>query len=101
MSEVTVRVQYFGLARNLAGKPREEISLSHDASVREMLTCLIDKYGDGFRAALMTGDWRLRRYARIVLDNRDIRETNGLDTRIGSNSDASIIVMIDPIIGGC
>ncbi len=100
MSEVKVRIQYSGLARNLAGKQSEEISLSEGASVREMLGCLVERYGADFRAALLTSDWRLRRYARIMLGDTNIDEASGLDTKLMTDSDASIIVMIDQIIGG-
>ena len=95
-----IKVLYYGLVQNVVGKREEQLDIGNGASVNDLLKSLLDKYGEGFRDSLMDTRGELRFTTRILLDGRDINDLKGLETRLGENTEASIVVMVHPIAGG-
>ena len=95
-----VKVTYYGLIRNVVDNQEEEYQLSDGAIIRELLQLLVERYGEGFRANILTPDWQLPPTAIMHLNGRDINEIDGLDTGLDDNSELSIIVIPHVIRGG-
>ncbi len=95
-----VKVAYYGLIRNMPGSREEEISLSGEATVRELLHLLAKKYGDEFRASILTPDWQLQPLAMIHLNDCNINEIDGLNTKLEDGSQLSVTVITYAISGG-
>ena len=97
---VTVKISYYGLIKNVVDKAEDENYLSGDATVKELLHSLVQKYGDGFRSMVLTSDWELHPIAIIYLNGRDINEIEGLNSKLEDNSELSITVMPYEVYGG-
>ncbi len=95
-----VKVIYYGLIKNVVDRQEDETYLSGEATVRELLDSLIQKYGDGFRSAVLTPDWQLLPISVIQLNGRDISEIDGLNTKLEDNSELSITVLAYAASGG-
>lgn len=95
-----VKVTYYGLIQSMVDKPEDEHNLSGDATVRELLRSLVQRYGDNFRSMILTPDWQLLSSTIIYLNGCDINEIDGLNTKLEDNSDLSITVIKYAIGGG-
>ena len=96
-----LKIHYYGLIWNIVSKEEEEvIHLSDDTTVRDLLHSLVQRYGDGFRSMIVTPEWELLNITMIHLNDRDINELDGLNTKLDNNSELSITVLPYEIIGG-
>ena len=95
-----VKIHYYGLIRNIVDKEEVEVHLSDDDTVRDLLHSLVQSYGDGFRSMVLTPEWELLHIAMIHVNDRDINELDGLNTKLEGNSELSITVLAYEVIGG-
>ncbi len=95
-----VKVNYYGLIRNIVDNREDESYSSDDGTVGEMLQSLVQKYGDEFRSMLLTPDWEPLLTTAIHLNGRDINEIDGLNTRLEDNNELSITVLAYATSGG-
>ncbi len=96
----TVKVIHLGLMRNVVDKQEEEVNLSPETTVRELLHLLIQRHGNKFKSKVLTADWQLRPLTTIEVNNRNINEIEGLNTRLGNNSIVYIVAIVQPAMGG-
>ncbi len=89
---VTVRIPT--PLRSLTGGA-DEVKLEA-TSVRALIDSLEDKHG-GFKAQLLDGEGKLRRFVNVYLNDEDIRFREGLDTALGDND---VVAIIPAIAGG-
>ena len=95
-----IRVSYLGLVRNVVGDGEESVWAAPETTVRDLLEQLSAKHGDVFRQSLYRRDGRLRTFAQVCVDDRDIDDLQGLDTTVGAGDDVSIVVGVYPAEGG-
>ena len=96
-----VKVSYYGLILpEVSGNHEEEVPVSGEATIRDLLHLLVEKYGEGFKESLFTPDRQLQTAALIHLDGRDINELDGLDTRLRDKSKLSIMLIAYMVTGG-
>ncbi len=98
-----VRVKYSRLVRGGSSTVHnfeEEVCLLGTATVRKLLETLTNKYGSGFKDALVTPEWQLLSPTLLTLNGRDIRTIGGLDAELKDNSQVSITVLFVPVGGG-
>ena len=88
------------MLQKVSGGQEEEVCLSGEATVRDLLTILAEKHGDEFRESILTSDGQLHPVTRVFVNNFEINEFNSLDTRLGDDSELSITVMPGTICGG-
>lgn len=100
MGETTVNVQYLGLLRNTVGCAEEDVVVPSDACVEDLLNMLKEKHGDQFTSVVFRSDGRLRALTQVIVEGLDIRDGEGLGTRIKGGDKVSVIVGIYPISGG-
>ena len=96
----TVRVRYFGLARNAVGRDEEDLQLPRGSSVRDLMTHLASKNGDGFRASVMTTDGRLRYTSQVLIGDTAVQDLNGMDTPLVEGTPVTIMIIVYPTDGG-
>ena len=94
-----VKVRYLGLVQNAIGVKEEDITVPNGASVGELLRALLVKHGDGFRYSVLRTDGALRPPARVLVDGLDIKDLDGLDTKV-TEKGVAIVVIVDPLEGG-
>ena len=95
-----VKVIYYGLIQSVVKKREEEIELPFDVTVAQLIAFLVERYGEEFQSSIYSPEGEVRYTARILLDGQDVRETQGLDTKIKGKKEASILVMVPPMAGG-
>lgn len=100
MAQLTVSIQYLGLLRNTVGRAEEEISVPQGALVEDVMKLLGEKHGEQFTSVVFRSDGRLRALTQVVVDGNDIRDGEGLKTKLKGGDKISVIVGIYPISGG-
>ena len=96
-----VQVSYIGIIlQKVSGEQEEEVSLSGEATVRDLLKILVEKHGNEFRESILTSDGQLKTAAIVQYDGSDINEIDGLDTKLGDNSELSIMLIAYMVTGG-
>jgi molybdopterin converting factor small subunit len=99
-SQITVRVSYFGPVREVMQISEDLVTLAAGAKVRDLVAALIARRGDGFREALFFGDGEPQPTVTLLLDGRDVRHRQGLDTPIEGDGVAQVVVLPPPLGGG-
>jgi len=87
-----VTVKYFATIRSLAGEPERRVD-SRPGDLRELLTQLAERYGRLFRRTVFDGD-ALYGEIIILVNGRNVRHLQGLDTPLGEDDEVSIFPMI-------
>ena len=95
-----VKIIYYGLIRNMPSSQEEEIALSGEATVKDLLHLLVERHGDEFRASILTSDWQLQPTTIIQLSGCNISEIDGINTKLEDNAELSITAMSYMISGG-
>ncbi|CBS90949.1 MoaD/ThiS family protein [Azospirillum lipoferum] len=90
-----MRVSYFALLRNATKTSKEEWT-QPAATVRDLMRDLVAKYGPEFARWVMK-DGELAGFSIILVDGRDVRSLQGLDTPLTLESD---IFIFPPLAGG-
>lgn len=98
--ETSVHVSYLGLVRNVIGCREEEIEVTPGTTVGELLEKLVEKHGDPFRVSVLKGGGELRSIALLCVNDRDIAELQGFETRLESGEKISVVVGVYPPQGG-
>ena len=96
----SVRVRYIGLVQNILGNRQEDLPIGADTTVRKLLLLLAEKHGVHFRNSVMRTSGELRPSVTIHIDNHNIKELNGLDTLLTSDSEVTLIITGHPDPGG-
>ncbi|HYH21859.1 MAG TPA: MoaD/ThiS family protein [Azospirillum sp.] len=90
-----MQISYFALLRNATKKSREEWTRPAPA-VRDLMRDLVAEYGPDFARWVMK-DGELASFAIILVDGRDVRGLQGLDTPLTPESD---VFIFPPLAGG-
>jgi len=93
---VKVKVRFFTVLREMAGKREEELTVRENTKVREVLDLLSKTYGDEFSDYLFEGE-ELRDYIQILLNGINIMTLDGLETRLREDS---VLAIVPPVGGG-
>lgn len=100
MNTIGVKVQYFGLVRNTVGLEEEQITVPEGSCVEDALNVLCERHGEQFRSVILRSNGTLRTLAVVTLNDKNIRDVDGLKTRLESNAELSLSIGVLPIIGG-
>ena len=95
-----VSVSYLGLVRNVIGCREEEVEVAPGITVGELLARLIDKHGDPFRLSVFRSAKELRATTLICVNDCDIAQLQGFETRLERGEKLSVVVGVYPPEGG-
>jgi MoaD family protein len=90
-----MKLEYFATLREVTKKREEDWTLPAP-TLRVLLEAVIARYGNRF-ACWITKDGELGGLAVILVDGRDCRSLQGMDTPLASNS---VISIFPPLAGG-
>ena len=82
--------------RELTGKKYDIIDFDREVSVYEVLNYVSSIYGESFKRMLFDRGGNLEEDVKILLDSRDIRGLEGIETKVRKDS----VISIFPPIGG-
>lgn len=96
-----VKVSYYGLMfKTILNDLEEECQLPDGATVKDLLELLVARHGDEFRDLFLTPEWQLIPDTTVLVNECNINEGAGLETKLKDNSEISITVMMYTIDGG-
>jgi molybdopterin converting factor small subunit len=95
-----VHVSYLGLVRNVISCREEEVEVGPGTTVRDLLTLLSEKHGDPFRASVFKSGGELRATALVCVNDCDIAQLEGFDTKLQCGERLSVVVGVYPPEGG-
>ena len=95
-----LRISYLGLVRNVIGRSEEDLDVLADTTVGQLLGLLIEEHGPPFKQSVLKQSGELRAMAQVCVNDRDIDDLQGLDTRLGEGEQVSIVVGVYPPEGG-
>jgi len=89
-------IRYFAFLRDITRKSEQ---LWNDPAERlgDLLAALSKKYGTGFRCWVLEEDGQLSHHSIVLVNGRDARDLNGLDTVLHPGD---IIAIFPPVAGG-
>ena len=92
-----VKVKFFALVRELTGKREEVVDLDDQATVRTLLSKLVEEYGAKFHDYIFDpASKEPRGHLQFLMDGRNIALMPGLDTVLKEGASLAIL----PPVGG-
>ena len=95
-----IKVQYLGLLSSTLGCGEEELTLESGASVQDCFKLLSEKYGEQFTSVMFRSGGKLRPMTRVLVNDEDIRDGEGVNTKLDGHPEMSLTVGIYPSSGG-
>lgn len=89
-------IRYFAFLRDITRKS-EQLWPEPAGRLADLLHALSNKYGPGFRYWVLENDGQLSHHSIILVNGRDARDLNGLDTALKPDD---IIAIFPPVAGG-
>jgi molybdopterin synthase sulfur carrier subunit len=89
-------VRLYSTLRDHAGGSAVEVSVPDQATVRDVLTRLVD-LRPGLAGHVLDGDGQVPQYVGVFVDGRDIRHLRGLDTPVRVENE---VYIFPPTAGG-
>jgi molybdopterin converting factor small subunit len=97
---VKIKVQYLGLLSSTLRCSEEELTLESGTSVQDCFNLLTKKYGDQFTSVMFRSSGKLRPMTRVLVNDEDIRDGEGVNTKLDGHLEMSLTVGIYPSSGG-
>jgi len=98
-----VKVNFYGLIKDVVDKRSDEVELPAGASVEDLLQLLVRQHGERFRNRVLTKEGQLQRSVKLVVNNEQIDPAR-LDFSLTSNRDSSsaevTVLIFPPVFGG-
>lgn len=94
-----ISVKFLGTAKTETRVGRDQVTLPADATVRDVIQAMRDRYGVRLERAILTSDGRVLPHARIYLGDTDADDLAGLDTPVWG-IDEVVLLSLTPLSGG-
>lgn len=98
--EARIHVSYLGLVRNVIGCREEDLEVASGTTVGELLAMPAEKHGDPFRLSVLKGSGELRSMALVCVNDCDITQFEGFETKLRNGEKISVVVGVYPPEGG-
>ncbi|KKL66455.1 hypothetical protein LCGC14_2144810 [marine sediment metagenome] len=92
-----VKISFLSLLTDITEVEETILSIDDESVIRDILEQLATKFGSKFEEMIYKTSKDLSQYVLITINGRDIRQFNGLDTKIQINDE---IALIPAIAGG-
>ncbi|KKM24463.1 hypothetical protein LCGC14_1604710 [marine sediment metagenome] len=92
-----VKISFLSLLTDITEVEEITLSIDDESVIRDILEQLATKFGSKFEEMIYKTSKDLSQYVLITINGRDIRQFNGLDTKIQINDE---IALIPAIAGG-
>jgi MoaD family protein len=94
---VIVKVRYYAMLSDAAGKREEDIELPEGSTILDLVHNLIDKYGQKLRDYIYDEKGQLLNYMKFIVNEVNILNLEGFDTSL---VEGDLVQVIPPIGGG-
>ena len=75
----------------------KNIKIDDFQDINTLIEFLCEKYDESFKEVLFDENGNLRDYQKVMINGKDIRDINGLDTPL---KDGDQIIMFQTVVGG-
>lgn len=97
----TIKITYVGYLSQVLGRKGEEVSVAAGATVSDLLGQLGQKHGEAFNSLVFIENGRLLEpWTRVLLDEKDIRELESLETKLRPGIEVCIMGLFEIPAGG-
>jgi MoaD family protein len=95
---ITVNVRTILALKKILGKGEGELSVPEGTTLRELLTMLVDRYGDELASRLFEPKTKtVLPYIRLMVNGRDIAFLDRMETVLRHGDD---VLILPPVSGG-
>jgi MoaD family protein len=95
---VKIKVEYIGHIRNILGSGREEeVEVTEDAAIADLLMVLSEKYGEAFRKAVYEkGCGDVKSNFMVTVNGYLLNQLNGVETKLNDGDHVALM----PVVSG-
>ena len=95
---ITVKVRTILAIKKLLGKGEIELSVPEKSTLQELVTTLVNNFGDDLASLLLESETRnVLPHIRLMVNGRDIAFLNGMDTVLQPGDE---VLILPPVSGG-
>jgi molybdopterin synthase sulfur carrier subunit len=95
---ITVKVRTILAIKKILGKGEIELSVPEKSTLRELVTKLVNNFGDELASLLLESETRkVLPHIRLMVNGRDIAFLNGMDTVLQPGDE---VLILPPVSGG-
>ena len=95
---IIVKVRTILTLKTIMGSGETEISVPEEATLRQLITTLVDRWGDELASYLYEPNTKsLRPYIRLMVNGRDIAFLQGMETVLRNGDE---VLVLPPVSGG-
>jgi MoaD family protein len=93
---IKVKVRFFAGLTVLVGKDEVELEFKKPATIVDLLSLLVKRYGFGFKDYIYDKDGKVRSVLQFLVNGTSINVFEGFETKLRSGD----VVAIIPVVGG-
>jgi molybdopterin synthase sulfur carrier subunit len=95
---ITVKVRTILAIKKILGKGEIELSVPEKSTLQELVTKLVNNFGDELASLLLESETRkVLPHIRLMVNGRDIAFLNGMDTVLQPGDE---VLILPPVSGG-
>jgi molybdopterin synthase sulfur carrier subunit len=95
---ITIRVRTILTLKRILGKGEVELAVPEGTTLRELLTMIVDRYGDEMASRVFEPKTRtVLPYIRLMVNGRDIAFLDRMETILRDGDD---VLILPPVSGG-
>jgi MoaD family protein len=92
-----VILRFFTVLKEITKKNKEELEVSHNTTLEDLLGLLAKKYGHQFRSYVYAENGKPKPHLQFLVNWINITTLNGFKTRLNEHDE---IAIISPVSGG-
>ena len=89
-----IKVTFLSILAEIVGKKEYSFKIEENFAIKDLLAFLINKFGVNFKNYFFESSDLLKKYIIIGLNGKDIRQYEGVDTKINNGDHISFLPAI-------
>ncbi len=94
---IAVKISFLSLLKSRIGVKELNMDLENESTINDVFAKLFEKYGEGIKNVLVKKTGDLNDHVVIMLNEKNIRSLDELNTKIHNNDE---IILLPAIAGG-
>jgi MoaD family protein len=94
---IAVKISFLSLLKSRIGVKELNMDLEDESTINDVFTKLFEKYGENIKSVLVKKTGDLNDHVVIMLNEKNIRSLDELNTKIQNND---VIILLPAIAGG-
>ena len=94
---MNVKIKFFTSLREITGNKMVNLQLKNKISVEQLLSLLLEKYGQEFRDYVYNQEGKVQDFLSFLINGKNINNLQGFNTVL---KEGDIIAILPPVGGG-